>query len=838
MTTTEAALRFTVELTEDLHAGSGVGTLGLVDDRHCRDSAGRPVVWWSTFRGLLREAGEDHLLSLKQAAKQISDAEAKEKQIESVIEKRKLLYKLLGKPVNDTTEDGDGRQSGLCQIRSLRLKEGEGGRPDEDYFANWTSSSREVHSRRPMDSTLRTVEMSRSGLKFEGEIRVPVTCDQDKSLEELCEIKLLKACLRRMRSLGGGKTRGWGQIFCHDVSAERLGIGMTGRIAPEIPSPGPVRLRLLLRSLEPLGLTTTALAGNLLQCQSYLSGSRLRGSLLHWLSERNISVANSLADPSQFQVGNAYVIPSDLAPKDSKLGDIELIPAPLSLREHKAGRVTGSRTTSAVADRDVVLPWWTLQRESNDLGSRDEMDAVARYREIRGAAIAKADPLQGRKRIKADEFLVRKDSSACWRRVKPKLGVLLRNRVPTVRLDPFDRLYLPPDERKSHPDRKDQEGSQTDALFSQQVMVEDQLFLTDLWFAEAEKAKEFLEQTAPLWEPQEKDQENNQLWLRVGRAGQPVRIERWDIVNGSNDTANRIDPNLLVLTFTSDLIARTPFLQFCTDMTAEDLARLVNEATGDNTPPIHLNPGTLIMNDKESVYETVEVYGFNSASGLPRAMAVGFKRGSVFVVEPKQANDSEAQAQIKALRDALLKLQRNGIPLGERIAEGFGRFAVDLYVHDPDYWRPVAGSDTRTSDSNSENTRKENWHESVLLDRDNYVRALAKADLKSSISQWRWLRDEVRRRATFGALDELWKELEEHSHKKAGEIWKGWSVRLKNSIARYAGHIDRAKFFVDSLAAWAVEQKRREHAPRRVPAPPKPELQVDPLARGSEGKPL
>jgi CRISPR/Cas system CMR subunit Cmr4 (Cas7 group RAMP superfamily) len=105
MTLAETALRFTVELQEDLHAGSGVGWLGLVDDRHARDASGRPVVWWSTFRGVLREAGEDYLISLKRAAEEISDADEKKKQLDAIASKRRCLYALLGKPVNGSSPD-------------------------------------------------------------------------------------------------------------------------------------------------------------------------------------------------------------------------------------------------------------------------------------------------------------------------------------------------------------------------------------------------------------------------------------------------------------------------------------------------------------------------------------------------------------------------------------------------------------------------------------------------------------------------------------------------------------------------------------------------------------
>ncbi len=49
---------FRCELLEDMHCGSGLGFLGVVDDRHARDAKGQPVVWDSTLAGLLRDQAD------------------------------------------------------------------------------------------------------------------------------------------------------------------------------------------------------------------------------------------------------------------------------------------------------------------------------------------------------------------------------------------------------------------------------------------------------------------------------------------------------------------------------------------------------------------------------------------------------------------------------------------------------------------------------------------------------------------------------------------------------------------------------------------------------------
>ena len=58
----DLSLVFRLELLEDMHSGSGVGRLGLIDATQARDGNGKqPIVWASTLRGLLREAGRDWL---------------------------------------------------------------------------------------------------------------------------------------------------------------------------------------------------------------------------------------------------------------------------------------------------------------------------------------------------------------------------------------------------------------------------------------------------------------------------------------------------------------------------------------------------------------------------------------------------------------------------------------------------------------------------------------------------------------------------------------------------------------------------------------------------------
>ncbi len=604
MSLIEVAIRFEVRLLEETHAGSGTGRLGLVDDTHSRDADGEsPVVWCSTVRGLLREAGEDYLLNRRRAGASQTE----------LSRQRDLLYKLLGSPVNDTTSS---RDRGVCQFRSLRLNAEGRSRLMEGCFQTWTSTSRGVHSRCPLEQTLRTIEMAKSGLTFEGEIRFPVASEVALDLVALPETVLLKKCLTRLRSIGGGKTRGWGQVCVPSASIVIRSVRGNNPSLPRqlVSSAGPLRLRLLLRNLEPLGLTTTTLAGNLLGGLGYLPGTTLRGALLHWLSARDVGLATELADPVRFQVGNGYHVPSDIVEQGGSLESLELLPVPLSMRVHKAGVARASRQAGP------RLPWWAQPGEAGDeLGVRAEMDAIAVYRQPSSARAAAADddPLEGRKRIKSEEYLVRTAGAKRWRRTHAKLGVLLRNRVPTVRIDPWDRRTVHDDERRENSTLRDHVGSQDDALFSQQVLLNGQRFLVDLRFETAQDAERFLKTSSPLWQPAGQDRS----WLRLGRGGRPVLVEDWKEIAGTAEyTGMHPDQRLLVLTLASDLIARDRYLRFLTSLTPSDLVDLVRRAARWSGLAVDdLQPEGLVVNDKESVYEPTDVFGYNAATGLPRA---------------------------------------------------------------------------------------------------------------------------------------------------------------------------------------------------------------------------
>ena len=792
MSTLEYALHFTIQLLEDTHTGTGMGRLGLVDDTQSRDQNGRPIIWGSTLRGLMREAGEDWLLARQQAGANP----------DCLREQRKLLYRLFGLPLNKTVT-GQARERGICQVRSLRLASTDD-RDLPDMFNQWTATAREVHSRRPMDETLRTVETVSAGVRFEGEIRW-----QCESQEADDVSGLIKTCLQRITAIGSAKTRGLGQVrlllsepYYTQLPTPKSEKNQLLHALERLPEDQPVILHLALRNLEPLNLLTTTFASNLNYSLTYLPGSTLRGAILHWISRRQPGLADTLADPLQFRVSNGYVVPKA---RRGTLRDWEVLPAPLSLREFKAG--TGPASTARAEQHSP--PWWARGEAGGDLlGQRDERDAVAEADNPKR--------IGQRKRIKAEEYLVRRRGQSLWQRVRPRMGVLLRNRVPTERRDP------------DHRGAGSQPGFQGDELFSEQVLWDGQTFLCRLWFANRKAAEQFATVAAPLMT----GAAEQRSWLRVGRGGRPVRIEaiEWQAAGNPAEDAETTAPEAaprptadrLTVTLTSDLIGRTPWLTFATDPAPADWIRWIEHAAKQARLNVSLpKSAQLQIDDDRTVVETIDVYGFNSATGLPRAVGIALKRGSVITFKPAGQQQGEA---VDKLRQALLLLAKQGVPLGERIAEGFGQFLVDLDVHRHQYWSRVAEPQAEKSEALKEVS--EVWQEAVLakvLAFENQIQVDPRSKNAPSVTQWQWLRHQAEAASTVSQpvapeteeelrlqnLGRLLDDLAAHADTLSGAQWKGLVDKIRAAIDEFS-EFKHKQLFLTAMAQSAVAKARRE----------------------------
>jgi CRISPR/Cas system CSM-associated protein Csm3 (group 7 of RAMP superfamily) len=745
----EYRLRFEVELLEDLHAGTGAGRLGLLDDVHARDVCDRPVLWASALRGLLREAGEDWLLAREQAG----DG--------GVEDDRRRLRRLLG-----ATAAEDGSESGRAVVRSLRWQSQPQGQ--EGHFTVWAATAREAGSRRPLDQTLRFVEYARAGQTFRGEIRLR---DGDGGERERA---FLAACLRRLQALGGGKTRGWGQLRLKVGDWEKLPgreqANVSGLLA-ELQGEGPVRLRLRLRNLEPLNLARTAFAGNLIFAQTYLPGGTLRGALLHWLSDHDQTLADRLALPTVMQVGNGYVIPGDRAEGD--WAKVEVMPLPLSVREPKGGQGVPTPDNG---------PWWA-RAESRDrrLGPdspRHERDMVARPREP-------GEEGPDYKRVKTEDYIAGRTNDDFWERFRPSRGVLLRNQVPTARRD----------------GNRPRQGTRPEGFFSEEVLREDQTLLAELWFAGRQHAEEFVRGAANLLGGAAEDRS----WLRVGRKGRPVQVEGAAWVKGPAEAKGPADH--LTLTLTSDLIARTPWLTFRTELDLSALGDLLREV-GLQAPS---DEGLVRM---EPVSEGTEVYAFNRATGLPRSPALAIKRGSVF---RWKADTEVGRANLRQWRDALRQAQQEQAGLGERTADGFGRFVLDLNLHETTYWerlQPTAAAAPEPAE--------DNWRERVLALVKKFVEKPReepeeKGWPRVSVSQWQWLRTQARLADAEEKLEDLHKELAAHAKRAGGKQWGGLPAALHRAEQEAGAavpdrRLDARRYFLDALARRMTAEARAARA--------------------------
>jgi hypothetical protein len=544
--------------------------------------------------------------------------------------------------------------------------------------------------------------------------------------------------------------------------------GLLAGLALE-PADKPVRLRLRLRNLEPLNLPHTAYAGNLIPGLTYLPGGALRGALLTWLDARDQALADGLA--GTMGVGNGYVVPGDM--KDARWAQVEVMPLPLSVQEPKGGQ-------EAAGSDDV--PWWarpkgTDRRLGKDRPERD-LIALPRREEEGGPDF---------KRIKTEEYLLRRPGAAHWERFRPQRGVLLRNQVPTARRDGDNPRVTP----------------RIEGLFSEEMVREDQNIVAELFFGDKKDAEEFVRQaTALLGGPVE-----NRSWLRVGRGGRPVVVEDAAWV-GPPSAAKGPPADRMTLTLTSDLIARTPWLTFRTDLDLPALEALLREV-GEVPPP---KEG---IKPEAASCEVVEVYAFNRATGLPRSPALAIKRGSVF---RWQAESGSGQANLAQWRAVLLRVQEQRAGLGERTADGFGRFVLDLDFHEERYWQAdLPGS------SKALGSPPDNWRERVLDRVSRFIDSQKTREndgnklKKVSVSQWQWLRTRARLAVSHASLDDLHAELDAHAQRLAArKSWGGLTQALKDAdeatgnLFPEARRLEARKYFLEELARAMTARLRVE----------------------------
>lgn len=707
-TTQARRYRLVVTLEEDLHTGTGTGS-AVVDALQARDRAGRPVVWWSHLKGLLLAAAEDL----------IENERAKPDQL------REQVRMLFGGP-------GDPR-AGCLRGHSLYLDQPAA--QDRPRTLVWSSTALRPGTRLPLEDTLRSSQVVAATNRFVTELRLP----PDSKLDGL-----LKRCVKRMDALGLGRNRGQGRITTCLESLQPPGRIAVERISPPPGSeaaPGPMRLRLLLRNLDPLSLPTTGYPGNIIPTESFIRGQALFGALANWA--RDDPAAERLlfagAVPS---VGDAIPLPAHCQPPGPTQPEAwagwDILPIPLSIKTPKPQGEAGD------------WPWWFVQGGGrNDLGARGEKDELAEvlrenpHAQSSGGTDAPPEKL---KRPKDHEYLFRADTGSAWIRYAPTVGVHLRNQTRDA-------------------DRPD------GALFAMDELAERTLFLATLYFADGQTARDFAQRFAPVLAQRD--------WLAVGRGGRPVEVIacQWETApQATAGTAAQPDTRPVTLTLTSDLIARDlgrpgrpPTLGYFDRLDPQVLADLTGlEALR-----------SMAAGQWFEVSEAVEVRGYNAVVALPRAAALAIRRGSgILVREPAAA---------AALRLALA----GESALGERQDEGFGRFRLDLPLGlGPE---KEAEADTAATPPPATSPAPPRPKEDLLAK----VCALAErlgARKLPSRSQWEAVRQSINAGAT---KEQVLGQLKEHAKTIGGENWRGVIAPVAEALEGLtAGEV---RFFVDAL---------------------------------------
>lgn len=449
--------RLHIEVLEDLHIGTGTGW-GDIDALQARDRRNFPVVPASHIKGLWREAAEEwhHL-----------DPEALHQDD---------IDRLFGRA---------GSGQGRLQLSSAYLRE-------DAPTLIWGGTRIDNETGTAQEKNLHFIEYVPAGACFTMQIAL--------NHEEEGDAGRLRAIIRRCTALGGKRRRGHGRVRWQ-MSDEPL--GQLQNLLPPTTTTLPVRLRLLLRNLDPVCLARTGYPGNNIASETYLRGRSLRGAITAaCLALGRTDWAQTLLDP-RLAWGDALPLPVTTL-EAAAMDRCEVLPIPLSLGtpKKKAG--------------ESELPWWAVADNGGVLGARGEIDQLQQEAH-------QGKPQEKLKRPDDGELLYRACANEAWQRYQPNVLERLHAAVPS----------------KSN---QFQQG-----LFSTEEIAENTLFLADLILFDAGQAATLNQILQTL----------GTRWLRVGRGGKPLQIEaaRWVPVPVRSSPA----ADGFTLLLESDLIVRDAF---------------------------------------------------------------------------------------------------------------------------------------------------------------------------------------------------------------------------------------------------------------------------------------
>lgn len=261
-------------------------------------------------------------------------------------------------------------------------------------------------------------------------------------------------------------------------------------------------------------------------------------------------------------------------------------------------------------------PWWM-----DDAAPATPQDVLAK----------KADGKL--KRPGAHTYLVTRNGGRTWECNEVHLGTRLRNNAGEVQ-----RGF-----------RKDK------ALFSQEEVPENTVFLSHL------RVRADDQEALKAFEAWLASRIGHGDWMFAGRGGTPMQIEQACRVGLPTSTA-KPDELQIRLFFETDLIVRRSSQTFHAQLDPDCLADLFRSS------------GVDVASDAiagvQFLSEPTTVHGFNAMTGQKRLPAIAIRRGSAAVLAMRNSEAAES------LRNALRPMQFQG--LGERCAEGYGRFRIDF----------------------------------------------------------------------------------------------------------------------------------------------------------------
>lgn len=373
---TPRAFTLEVELLEDLHTGSGMGS-AVVDRLIARAPDGTPIIAAEHIKGVWR----DNALRLAELDHMDQD------QIE----------RLFG--------SANGLR-GCLQTPELRPKSGLSVKP-----LYWDATARSTGDRAPDDHSLRRTEYLPAGLALVGQgLLSPGDAELEAALERI---------VRFTNTLGSERTRGSGLIRAKLDWLEASSSVLPSAFGPS-PQPQPdlgAGVRLLLRADAPLCIPITGAPGNIVLSEHHIPGRTLFGALARSCIAKGTKPA--VLFERKLAIGPAYPLPAGAACEDAaSLADLQVIPMPLNLWSPKPG-----------AGAQSSWPYWLPQSRKQQA----TQDKVSNYRNMLRPLKEQEHeeswrPNKTRYKRPRDNAYLYRQGDAPWRAFDSRLGLRMRNR--------------------------------------------------------------------------------------------------------------------------------------------------------------------------------------------------------------------------------------------------------------------------------------------------------------------------------------------------------------------------------------------------------------------------